>query len=388
MNRVFLGPVLVLSALGVAAGLGEQTSPASVDKKLDELLSAVTSPDAPGLAALVRQNGKTVFERGYGVGDLRSGVRLDARSNFRLASFTKQFTAMAIMLLVHDGKLRYDESLTEVFPDFPDYGKTITVRNLLNHVSGLPDYEELMEAAEKASGSMWSPEKQIQDEEVLKLLETDQSGKFAPGTSWSYSNSGYVVLGLVVAKTSGKAYGEFLHERIFAPLKMNHTIVYQKGKNEVANRAFGHSKENDLFKETDQSSTSATLGDGGIYSNLEDLAKWDDALRNHTLLSEKEMRPALTPVKLNDGSEPHWPTQPNGDNLHPGKPVSYGFGWFLDPYNGHARMWHTGSTMGFRTVIERFLGENLTIIILSNRTDLDPEKLSLQAADLFLPAKR
>lgn len=388
MNRVFLGPVLVLSALGVAAGLGEQTSPASVDKKLDELLSAVTSPDAPGLAALVRQNGKTVFERGYGVGDLRSGVRLDARTNFRLASFTKQFTAMAIMLLVHDGKLRYDESLTEVFPDFPDYGKTITVRNLLNHVSGLPDYEELMEAAEKASGSMWSPEKQIQDEEVLKLLETDQSGKFAPGTSWSYSNSGYVVLGLVVAKTSGKAYGEFLHERIFAPLKMNHTIVYQKGKNEVANRAFGHSKENDLFKETDQSSTSATLGDGGIYSNLEDLAKWDDALRNHTLLSEKEMRPALTPVKLNDGSEPHWPTQPNGDNLHPGKPVSYGLGWFLDPYNGHARMWHTGSTMGFRTVIERFLGENLTIIILSNRTDLDPEKLSLQAADLFLPAKR
>lgn len=388
MNRVFLGPVLVLSALGVAAGLGEQTSPASVDKKLDELLSAVTSPDAPGLAALVRQNGKTVFERGYGVGDLRSGVRLDARTNFRLASFTKQFTAMAIMLLVHDGKLRYDESLTEVFPDFPDYGKTITVRNLLNHVSGLPDYEELMEAAEKASGSMWSPEKQIQDEEVLKLLETDQSGKFAPGTSWSYSNSGYVVLGLVVAKTSGKAYGEFLHERIFAPLKMNQTIVYQKGKNEVANRAFGHSKENDLFKETDQSSTSATLGDGGIYSNLEDLAKWDDALRNHTLLSEKEMRPALTPVKLNDGSEPHWPTQPNGDNLHPGKPVSYGFGWFLDPYSGHARMWHAGSTMGFRTVIERFLGENLTIIILSNRADLDPEKLSLQAADLFLPAKR
>lgn len=388
MNRVFLGSVLVLSALGVAGAFGEQTSPASVEKKLDELFSAVTSPEAPGLVVLVRQNGKTVLERGYGVGDLRSKVRVDARTNFRLASFTKQFTAMAIMLLVHDGKLRYDESLTEVSPDFPDYGKTITVRNLLNHVSGLPDYEELMEAAEKASGSMWSPEKQIQDDEVLKLLETEQSGKFAPGTSWSYSNSGYVVLGLIVARTSGKTYGEFLHERIFAPLKMNHTIVYQKGKNEVANRAFGHSKENDLFKETDQSSTSATLGDGGIYSNLEDLAKWDDALRNHTLLSEKEMRPALAPVKLNDGSEPHWPTQLNGDNLHPGKPVSYGFGWFLDPYNGHARMWHTGSTMGFRTVIERFLGENLTIIILSNRTDLDPEKLSLQAADVFLPAKR
>lgn len=388
MNRVFLGSALVLSALGVAAGFGEQASLASFEKKLDELFSAATSPDAPGLAVGVRQNGKTVFEGGYGLGDLRLKVRIDARTNFRLASFTKQFTAMAVMLLVHDGKLRYDESLTEVFPDFPDYGKTITVRNLLNHVSGLPDYEELMETAEKASSSRWSPENQIQDDEVLKLLEKEQSGKFVPGTSWSYSNSGYVVLGLIVAKTSGKPYGEFLHERIFVPLKMNHTIVYQKGKNEVANRAFGHSKENDLFKETDQSSTSATLGDGGIYSNLEDLAKWDDALRNHTLLTEKEMQPGLTPVKLNDGSEPHWPTQPNGDNLRPGKPVSYGFGWFLDPYNGHARMWHTGSTMGFRTVIERFPGENLTIIILSNRTDLDPEKLSLQAADLLLPARR
>ncbi|HEX8878465.1 MAG TPA: serine hydrolase domain-containing protein, partial [Candidatus Acidoferrum sp.] len=127
MNRVFLGSALVLSALSVAAGFGEQTSLASVENKLDELFSATTSPDAPGLAVGVRQNGKTVFEGGYGLGDLRLKVRIDARTNFRLASFTKQFTAMAIMLLVHDGKLRYDESLTEVFPDFADYGKTITV---------------------------------------------------------------------------------------------------------------------------------------------------------------------------------------------------------------------------------------------------------------------
>jgi len=350
------------------------------------LFSGVTSPDAPGLAALVRQGGKTVFERGYGVGDLRSKAKIDRYANFRLASCTKQFTAMAIMLLVHDGKLRYEETLTEIFREFPEYGRTITVRNLLNHVSGLPDYEDLMEQAEKANGPIWSPEKQIQDAEVLELLKKAKSGKFAPGTSWSYSNSGYVVLGLIIAKTSGKPYGEFLRERIFAPLKMNHTIVYQRGINEVVNRAFGHSKEDHAWKETDQSSTSATLGDGGIYSNLEDLAKWDDALQNHTLLSEKEIQPALMPAKLNDGSEPHWPNEPNGDNLHPGKPVSYGFGWFLDPYEGHRRIWHTGSTMGFRTVIERFRDENLTIIILANRTDLDPEKLLLQVADLFLSA--
>ncbi|MGH9743779.1 MAG: serine hydrolase, partial [Candidatus Acidiferrum sp.] len=165
------------------------------------------------------------------------------------------------------------------------------------------------------------------------------------------------------------------------------TIVYQKGKNGVANRAFGHSKEGDALNETDQSSTSATLGDGGIYSNLEDLAKWDDALRNHTLLSAKEMQPALVLAKLNGGSPTLWPVETNDDNLHPGKPVSYGFGWFLDAYQGHPRMWHTGSTMGFRTVIERFTADNLTIIILANRTDLDPEALALKTADLYLNLK-
>ncbi len=385
MGRSFVSCVFLLLALIApsCSRVQAQSAEASLEKKMDAFFSGVTSPDAPGLAVLVRQNGKTVFETGYGVTDLRTKTKIDAHTNFRLASFTKQFTATAIMLLVRDGKLRYDETLMEIFPDFPAYGKAITVRNLLNHVSGLPDYEDLMEAAEKANGPIWSPEKQIQDAEVLELLKKEKTGKFPPSTNWSYSNSGYVALGLIVAKASGKPYREVLRERIFAPLKMNHTIVYQKAKNEVVSRAFGHSKENDALKETDQSSTSATLGDGGIYSNLEDLAKWDDALRNHTLLSEKEMQPALTPVRLNDGSEPRWPREPNDDNLHPGKPVSYGFGWFLDPYKGHPRMWHTGSTMGFRTVIERFLGENLTVIILSNRTDLDPEKLSLQVADMF-----
>jgi len=384
LARTLLCFALAFLVLGVLSESRAQSREDSAESKIDALFSGVTAPDAPGLAALVRENGKTVFEQGYGLRDLRTKTKIDAHTNFRLASFTKQFTAMAIMLLAHDSKLGYDETLTEIFPDFPVYGKSITIRNLLNHTSGLPDYEDLMERAERTNGQRWSPEKQIQDSEVLELLKKEKSGKFAPGTSWSYSNSGYVVLGLIVAKVSGKPYSEFLGERMFTPLKMDHTLVHQKGKNEVEDRAFGYSREHDAFQETDQSSTSATLGDGGIYSNLEDLAKWDDALRNHTLLSEKEMQPALTPVKLNDGSEPRWPTEANDDNLHPGKPVSYGFGWFRDPYNGRRRMWHTGSTMGFRTVIERFLGENLTIIILSNRTDLDPEKLSLKVADILV----
>jgi CubicO group peptidase (beta-lactamase class C family) len=377
--------ILSVAVLLTLAMESKAQVPASVmEKETDAIFSKVTQENEPGLAVLVRKDGRILFEKGYGVRDLRTHAKIDQFTNFRLASFTKQFTAMAVMMLVHDGKLRYDRTLTEVFPDFPAYGKNITVRNLLNHTGGLPDYEDLMDAQEKVKGPIWSPEHQIQDDEVLALLKKEIKGKFAPGTSWSYSNSGYVVLGLIVAKASGQSYGDFLHARIFAPLHMNQTIVYQKGKNEVTNRAFGHSKEGDTLKETDQSSTSATLGDGGIYSNLDDLAKWDDALRNHALLSADEFAPALVPAKLANGSLTYWPTAPNDDNLHPGKPVSYGFGWFLDPYWGIPRMWHTGSTMGFRTVIVRFTTKHLPIIILCNLTDLDPEALAGKTAELYL----
>jgi len=385
MKLIFI--FLAVASFALAIESRTQTPSSSMDSQADLIFSSVTQENAPGLAVLVHKDGRTLFEKGYGVRDLRTKAKIDRHTNFRLASFTKQFTAMAIMLLVHDRELRYDQTLTEIFPDFPAYGKNITLRNLLNHTGGLPDYEDLMDAQEKITGPLWSAEHQIQDDEVLALLKKETKGKFAPGTSWSYSNSGYVVLGLVVAKMSGQSYGDFLHARIFAPLHMDNTIVYQKGKNEVTNRAFGHSKEGNALKETDQSSTSATLGDGGIYSSLDDLAKWDDALRNHTLLSAEEMAPALVPAKLANGSSTLWPAAPNDDNLHPGKPVSYGFGWFLDPYWGIPRMWHTGSTMGFRTVIERFTTDNVTIIILSNRTDLDPEALAEKTADLYLNLK-
>jgi CubicO group peptidase (beta-lactamase class C family) len=159
-------------------------------------------------------------------------------------------------------------------------------------------------------------------------------------------------------------------------------VVYVKGKNGVPDRAYGHAKQDGGFVETDQSSTSATLGDGGIYSNLEDLAKWDQGLREGNLLSGIEMSPARHPVQLVDGSWPHWPTAAGDDNLNPGKPVAYGFGWFLDSYNHRGRMWHSGSTRGFSTVIDRFPLEKLTIIVLCNRTDLDASKLALQVADL------
>jgi CubicO group peptidase (beta-lactamase class C family) len=358
---------------------------ASMTSKIDEIFAPLADTKSPGFAILVRKDGRVLFERGYGARDLRTFAPVDAETNFRLASCTKQFTAMATMLLVHNGKLRYEDKLTDAFPDFPDYGKNITIRSLLNHTSGLQDYEALMDKQERRSGPRWNEENQIQDSEVLALLKQQTTTKFPPGTQWAYSNSGYVVLGLVVAKVSGKGFGEFLRERIFASLKMDHTLAYEKGKNEIANRAFGHTKAGTGWKQTDQSPTSATLGDGGVYSSLADMAKWDAALAQHSLLSENEMQPALTPVKLADGSQPKWPANTDGPA---GTPVSYGFGWFLDDYWGVPRMWHYGDTMGFHTYIERFPANKITIIVLCNRTDLDASGLAEKIANLYLEIPR
>lgn len=387
---ILIAGVLLMALQGTSKKAGSknatlQAEPA-LSAKLDAIFQPLANAKTPGLAALIRQNGRTIFEHGYGARDLHTLAPIGPRTNFRLASFSKQFTAAAIMLLVRDGKLRYDESLSDIFPEFPAYGRAITVRNLLNHDSGLPDYEDLMDAAAKSGAhAAWTATNQIHDEEVLRLLESQTHGKFAPGTSWAYSNSAYVVLGCIVAKVSGEPFGQFLHKRIFAPLHMDRTLVYEQGKNEVPERAFGYSRHGKEFAGTDQSATSATLGDGGVYSNLEDLAKWDDALRNFTFLNEGEIHEATTPVALKGGAQPKWPA---GSGEQAGQPVSYGFGWFVDPYNGRARMWHAGDTSGFHTVIERFTRENLTIVILCNRTDLDPAKLALEAADGVFAAKR
>ena len=339
--------------------------------QIDTIFSHLIAPNAPGAAVLVIHNGRAVLQRGYGITDLRTHTKISPETNFRLASLTKQFTAMAIMLLVHDGKLRYADPLTDIFSDFPQYGRTITIRDLLNHTSGLQDYEDLMPQPDP---KLPVEQTQIHDAEVLELLKQQKATKFAPGSRWAYSNSGYVLLGLVVEKVSGQPFSDFLHDRVFAPLKMTNTLAYVRGKNEIPNRAFGHSLESAGWKGTDQSPTSATLGDGGVYSSIEDLARWDQALRKHTLLSEKEVQSALTPVQVPEGAV----TEPDGT------PAAYGFGWFLNPYHGHLRMWHYGETVGFRTTIQRFVKDDLTIIVLCNRSDLNASALAPQVANLFL----
>lgn len=356
-----VGP-LIFAGISVA-----QVSPGEIGA----IFAPLKSSNAPGAAVLVVYKGQVAFRQGYGVTDLRTRHPIEPNTNFRLASFTKQFTATCIMLLVHDGKLHYDDHLTDIFPEFPAYGKAITIRNLLHHTSGLPDYEDLLMAKYPNTSEDRIP--QILDAGVLQLLEQQSSGKFPPGSEWQYSNSGYAVLAMVVEKVSGKPFGQFLHDRIFAPLQMNNTVAYEKGRNEVPHRAYGHTKEKDNWRETDQSPTSAVLGDGGIYSSIDDLTKWDRALRRHTLLTAAEMRPALTAVK---------PTaHPANSN---GKPNSYGFGWFLDQYHGHKRMSHNGETIGFLTTIQRFPADDLTVIVLANRTDKDPEQQALKVAELYL----
>ena len=293
---------------------------------------------------------------------------------------------MAVMLLVHDGKLNYDQPLAGVLPGFPPYGRSITLRHLLTHTSGLVAYEDLMD--KQYTGTPPGKIPQIRDAGVLQLLEQQSATKFAPGSNWEYSNSGFAVLAMVVEKASGKPFGDFLRDRIFRPLGMSHTVAYEKGRNEAPNRAYGHSRDAgpsasptagsapavlpDAWHETDQSSTSAVLGDGGIYSSLRDLKKWIAALDHYRLLSAPEMQPAYTPVQL---------PPPAGDAK---RPPSYGFGWFLDPYRGHRRLSHDGSTMGFRTTIQRLPDDKLTVIILSNRGDFDPARRAERILDLFL----
>lgn len=368
--RMLLGFELCL-VFFVAITWASPRSAAPTAHEIGAIFSEATQPSAPGLAVLVRKDGRTLFERGYGLRDLRTRTNIDSATNFRLASCTKQFTAMAIMLLVHDRKLTYDTRITDVFPNFPAYGKTISIRNLLNHTSGLLDYEDLMQQPPPNTPPDRQP--QINDDGVVALLEKQTTTKFPPGTKWAYSNSGYVLLGEIVAKVSGESFPQFLHNRIFAPLGMSNTLAFVKGENEVPHRAFGYSKTAAGWQETDQDATSATLGDGGVYSSLDDLAKWDDALAHHTLLSATEMQPALTPVAVPSGG----PVGPDNE------PAAYGFGWFLNPYKGHTRMWHYGATIGFRTGIQRFTRDHLTIIVLCNRSDLIPGHLAERVADLF-----
>ncbi len=329
---------------------------------VDSLFSAYSGSAVPGASVVVIADGRVVLRHAYGMADLERRVAATPETDYRLASVSKQFTAMAVMLLAREGKLRYDQPVRDFLPELPAAARPVTVRHLLNHTSGLVDYEDLVPESRTA---------QLDDRDVLDLLAAKDSVYFPAGSQYRYSNSGYVLLGLIVARASGGelSFPEFLRTRIFQPLGMNATAAHVEGSDTVPRRAFGYSPRGGMFVQTDQSVTSATLGDGGIYTNVDDMTRWDQALSggNTALVDAATLELATTPPQLPGGAD-----------------TQYGFGWFVDRYRGEKRWRHTGETSGFRNAIQRFPGRRLTVIVLTNRSSGEPAAIVERIADRLL----
>lgn len=320
-----------------------QTIMAQEITSIDSILINYQGDRTPGASLMIIKNGKPVYTKSYGFADLENKIPVEPASNFRLASVTKQFTATGILQLMQKGKLNLEETLTQVFPGFPAYGKNITIRHLLNHTSGLPDYENYVE------DTAFNP--QIKDQGVLEILMKTDTTYFEPGTKYQYSNSAYALLALIIEKYSGFSFADYLKQNIFDPLDMNSTVAYEKGISNVKNRAYGYSRQNDVWILKDQSSTSAVLGDGGIYSNVEDLFKWDQSLYSGKILPLYLIQQATSYNTLN-----------NGDTVH------YGFGWHLKKNKRNEQVvYHTGSTTSFRNIFYRIPGKQFSVILLTNR---------------------
>jgi CubicO group peptidase (beta-lactamase class C family) len=321
---------------------------------IDTLMSRYMGK-VPGASLLVVKDGKPVIRRGFGYANLEEHIKAGPETNYRLASVTKQFTAACILLLKQDGKLKLADPVRRWLPELPASDDGITIENLLAHTGGLVDYEDLI-PPDRTS--------QINDADVLRMIASQHRLYFAPGSAHRYSNGGYVLLGLIVERISGMDLADFMKQRIFQPLGMDHTLMYEHGRGpRVPDRAYGYSESDGKWTRTDQSVTSATRGDGGIYSNIDDLAKWDAALYTDKLLDADSRKLAFTPKDPTDDPD-----------------VLYGFGWRL---SGDTQ-WHSGESMGFRNVIIRWPEQHLTVIILSNRNEFQPYPVALTIGESFL----
>ena len=311
-------------------------------KSIDAIMQQYEG-EVPGASLMIIRDGKKILTRSYGYSNLEKREQVTAQHNFRLASVTKQFTAGAILQLVHRGKLSLRQNLTEIFQGFPDYGKGITIQHLLTHTSGIADYEDYV------SDTAMNP--QILDKGVLEIMMKLDTVYFTPGEKYRYSNTAYALLALMVEKYSGLSFDAYLQRNIFRPLGMRNTLAYLKGINEVPHRAYGYTQKENQWSLKDQSSTSAVLGDGGIYSSVEDLYKWDQSLYTDKILPAAVKQEAFSYHRLN-----------NGDTVH------YGFGWHLKKSpRGEQVVYHTGSTSSFRNIIYRIPARKTSIIILTNR---------------------
>ena len=323
------------------------------DAQLDSTFAAYAEPGAPGAALLIVHD--TVARiRTWGVADVETGAPVTPVTDFRLASLTKQFTAASILLLAKDGVLSLDDPITDRLVGIREYAHGITIAHLLTHTSGIWDYEDFVPDSMPP----------VHDVDVPGLVARADSLYFAPGTRYRYSNSGYALLALTVEKASGKRFPAFLQERIFGPLGMTGSVAHVEGEDTVPHRAYGASRQEGRWVTTDQSNTSAVLGDGGVYTNVTDLAKWVRALWTAPLPGAELQQRAWTPAVLNGGGS-----------------GPYGFGYFVDTDRGLRRLSHHGETRGFTNAWLMYPDQKVAVVLLTNRIGGDPWALAQRVAD-------
>lgn len=339
----------------ISALTGTQTA---VDKVVEQWRAV---NHVPAISIAVVRKGKPVLEKGYGIANLEWSTPASATTVYQLASLTKQFTASAVMLLVESHALSLDSKVIEILPEAPESWKTITVRHLLNHTSGIKNYS----TAEIAS----NPRKDYTKQDILTLIAAPPL-EFAPGDQWRYSNSGYFVLGLIVEKVSGKDYDTFLRERIFSPLEM--TVSRMDNLREIfRERAAGYTWSEGKLLNADHVSPTQPFSAGALVASASDLAKWDAALSTHKLLKADTLHQMWTPARLNDGST-----------------TNYGFGWNTGTFRTRARITHDGVIQGFSSYIARYIDDGLTVVVLMNKDGEQPEQLANVIAAFYLPALR
>jgi CubicO group peptidase (beta-lactamase class C family) len=309
----------------------------------------------PGVAIGIVSHGTVIASKGYGIANVELGVPVSEATLFQSGSLGKQFTAVAVMLQVEEGKLGLDDPLTKYFPDAPRGWQAITVRNLLNHTSGISDYTD-----QPAGGAPPSIDlRRDYTEEELTKIAYGLPLEFTPGSQWKYSNTGYLVLGILIHKVSGKFYGDVLRDRVFVPLRMSTARIIDEA-DIIPNRAAGYRLVNGELKNQEWVAPMLnTTADGALYLSVRDWIAWDKGLRAKAILKPESWAEVYTPVTLRNGSR-----------------YPYGFGWGVDESKGKPFLHHSGAWQGFETYIARYLADDLTIIVLTNLADASPKQFA------------
>jgi CubicO group peptidase (beta-lactamase class C family) len=356
---------LVLWVLGLAGFPRIVAAQSPVGLQVDRVVEQQrTLQRIPGLSLAVCRDGKLVKATGYGLANVELDVPVTPETIFQTGSVGKQFTAMAVMMLVEEGKIGLDDKITKYLPESPAIWKGVTVRQLLTHTSGIADYGGEEETMGKGVINF---RKDYTEEELIEAF-SKMPMDFRPGTKWSYSNTGYVLLGVIIHRASGEFYGDFLQQRVFKPLGMNATRIISEA-DIVPQRSSGYRLvEGELKNQEWVSPSLNTTADGALYTNVLDLAKWDAALYERKLVKPSSYEAIWRPARLNDGEM-----------------VPYGFGWDLQEKDGHPAVSHDGAWQGFTMNITRFLDPHLTIIVMTNldENNSKPEKIADEVAKVY-----